>query len=85
MSNTVVFHNVVWCSCYSIFGFMCMFCISLFVLFPWPLCCLFFDIWIMITPLVSSSSSYKMLNTVVFDNVIVSRVMFLESVLCRRH
>ena len=35
-----------------------MFCRSLFVLlcfFCWPLCCLFFfDIWILITPLVSS-------------------------------
>jgi hypothetical protein len=37
---------------------------SLFVplyFFFWPLCCLFFfDIWILITPLVSSNSSYKM-------------------------
>jgi hypothetical protein len=41
---------------------MCMFCRSLFVLlsfFFWPLCCLFFfDIRILITPLVSSSSSW---------------------------
>jgi hypothetical protein len=40
---------------------MCMFCISLFVLlyfFFWPLCCLFFyDIRILIAPLVSSNSS----------------------------
>jgi hypothetical protein len=39
---------------------MCMFCRSLFVLlyfFFWPLCCLFFDIRILITPLVSSNSS----------------------------
>ena len=40
---------------------MCMFCRSLFVLFYfffWPLCCLFFfDIRILITPLVSSNSS----------------------------
>jgi hypothetical protein len=39
-----------------------MFCRSLFVLlyfFFWPLCCLFFfDIWILITTLVSSNSSY---------------------------
>ena len=45
-------------SCYSIFSFMCMFCRSLFVLlyfFFCPLCCLFFfDIRILITPLVSS-------------------------------
>jgi len=42
---------------------MCMFCRSLFVLlyfFFWPLCCLFFfDLRILITPLVSSNSSYK--------------------------
>ena len=39
-----------------------MFCRSLFVLlyfFFWPLCCLFFfDLRIVITPLVSSNSSY---------------------------
>jgi len=43
---------------------MCMFCRSLFILlylFFWPLCCLFFfDIWILITPLVSSNSSYHL-------------------------
>jgi hypothetical protein len=36
-------------------SFMCMFCRSFFVLlyfFFWPLCCLFFDIRIVITPLV---------------------------------
>ena len=42
--------------------FMCMFCRSLFVLlyiFFWPLCCLFFfDIRILIDPLVSSNTSY---------------------------
>jgi hypothetical protein len=41
---------------------MCMFCRSLFVLlyfFFWPLCCLFFfDIRILITPFVSSNSSF---------------------------
>jgi hypothetical protein len=41
---------------------MCMFCRSLFVLlsfFFWLLCCLsFFDLRILITPLVSSNSSY---------------------------
>ena len=39
-----------WCSCYSIFSFISMFCRSLFVpfyLFYWPLCCLFFDIRIL--------------------------------------
>jgi hypothetical protein len=46
---------------YSIFSFMCMFCRPFFVLlcfFFWPLCCLFFDIRILITPLVSSNSSF---------------------------
>ena len=47
----------------SIFRFICMFCRSLFVFlyfFFWPLCCLlFFDILILITPLVSSNSSYS--------------------------
>ena len=48
-----------WCSCYSIFSFMCNVCRSLFVLltfFVWPLCCLSFDLRILITPLVSSNS-----------------------------
>ena len=48
-------------SCYSIFSFICMFSWSLFVLlyfFFWPLCCLFFfDVRILIAPLVSSNSS----------------------------
>jgi hypothetical protein len=47
----------------NIFSFMCMFCRSLFVLlsfFFWPLCCLFFfNLRILITPLVSSNSSYS--------------------------
>ena len=46
---------------YSIFSFMCMFCRSLFDLlsfFVWPLCCLsFFELRILITPLVYSHSS----------------------------
>ena len=48
-------------SCYSIFSFICMFCRSLFFLmyfFFWPLCCLSFDIRILINPLVSSNSSW---------------------------
>ena len=59
-----------WGSGYSIFSFMCMFYRSLFVFlyfFFWPLCFLFFfDIRILITPLVSlitplvsSNSSYN--------------------------
>ena len=52
--------NFQWGSQYSIFSFMCMFCRSLFVLLSllWPLCCLSFDLRILITPLVSSNSSY---------------------------
>jgi hypothetical protein len=49
-------------SCYSIFSFMCIFCRSLFVLlyfFFWTLCCLFFDLQILIIPLVPSNSSYR--------------------------
>jgi len=41
-----------------------VFCRALFVLlyfFCWPLCCLFFDIRILITPLVSSNASYQIL------------------------
>ena len=52
-----------WGSCYSTFSFICMLCRSLFVLlffFFWPLCCLFFfDIQILIAPLVSSNFSYR--------------------------
>jgi hypothetical protein len=48
-------------TCYLIFSFMCMFCRSLFVLlsfFFWPCCCMsFFDLRILLTPLVSSNSS----------------------------
>jgi hypothetical protein len=46
-----------WGSCWSVFSFMCLFYISLFVLlyfFFWSLCCLFvFDMRILIAPLVS--------------------------------
>ena len=47
-------------SCYLIFSSMCMFYRSLFVLLSFfSLCCLsFFDLPILITPLVSSNSSY---------------------------
>ena len=49
-----------WGSCYSIFSFICMFVDRCLSFFFWPLCCLFFfDIQILITPLVSSNSSYK--------------------------
>ena len=44
-----------------------VFCISLFVLLSivfWLLCCLSLDLWIMITPLVSSNSSFKLYDIV---------------------
>jgi hypothetical protein len=51
--------------CYTIFSFICMFCRSLFVLFIWPLCCLFFfDVRILITPLVCSNSSKVYIHSV---------------------
>ena len=59
-----------WGSFYSIFSFMCMFCIYLsFCTFS--LCCLFFfDLRILITPLISSRASYLLfydsLNGVVY-------------------
>ena len=52
----------VWDSCYWIFSFICMFCRLFFAIlyfFFWPLCCLsFFDVRLIITPLVSSNRSY---------------------------
>jgi hypothetical protein len=59
-----------WGSCYSIFSFICMFCrFVLLSFFLWPLCCLFFfDILILIAPLVSSNSSCMLLLTHVFPH-----------------
>ena len=52
----------IWDSCYWIFSFICMFCRLFFAIlyfFFWPLCCLsFFDVRLIITPLVSSNRSY---------------------------
>jgi hypothetical protein len=59
LSSSPVFSGV---RSYSIFSFIYMFCRSLFVLlyfFLWSLCCLFFDIRILIAPLVSSNSSWN--------------------------
>ena len=47
-----------WGSCYPIFSFMCMFCRSFFVLFLLAIVLPFFYLQILITPLVSSNSSY---------------------------
>jgi hypothetical protein len=53
-----------WDSFYSMISFMCKFCRSLFVrlsFFFWPLCCLsFFDLRILITPLVFSTLFYTL-------------------------
>jgi hypothetical protein len=49
-------------SCYSIFSLLCMFGKSLFVLlyfFFWPFCLFFFDLRILIIPLISSSGSLR--------------------------
>ena len=55
--EAIFFIFLKWGSCYSIFSFMCMFCRSSFgplFFFFWPLYCLFFfDIRILITPVVS--------------------------------
>ena len=62
---------------------MCMFCRSLFVLlyfFFWSLCCLFFfDIRILITPLVSSNSFYLSNN---FHNV---SAMHVQQCICQTY
>ena len=77
-----------WGSCCSIFSSMCMFCRSLFVLwyfFFWPLCCLSFDIRILITHLVSSNSSclvaiilYVLLQFTVSDCLFSNFKLFLQ-------
>ena len=62
---------------------MWMFCRSLFVLlsfFFWSLCCLFFHLRILITPLVSSKSSYSnMESTCVFRVSILSQFLRFAS------
>ena len=61
---------------------ICMFCRSLFVLlsfFFWPLCCLFcFDLQILITPLVSSNSSFLIKKVTFYDKVEQSTCMCLQ-------
>jgi hypothetical protein len=55
---------------YSIFSFMCMYCKSLLVRFSsffTPLCCLSCDLSILISPLVSSISSYCSSVTAIFQ------------------
>ena len=70
------------------FSFICIFCRSLFLLlffFFWLLCCLFFfDIWIPITPLVSSNSScllatlHRPLNSTIYRFYHINLWGFLE-------
>lgn len=45
-------------ACYSMFIFICMYCLSFCTFFFAIWCCLFFDIWIVIAPVVCSNSSY---------------------------
>jgi len=56
-SGVLVTRSLVLCVCFVDR------CLSFCVFFFWPLCCLFFfDIRILITPLVSSNSSYKIIH-----------------------
>ena len=77
--STSVQPGFLWGSWYSIFSFMCMFCRSSFVLlylFFCPLCCrFFFDTRILITPLVSSNSSFNIL-------CIMFKILAVRSVIC---
>ena len=61
------------------FSFMCMLCRSLFVLLSFlffPLCCLsFIDLWILITPLVSSNSSSHTLSIYIIVDVKKSSII----------
>ena len=86
--NPLTQRRTYWGSYYSIFSFMCMFCRSFSSFYPfffWPLCCLpFFDLRILFTPLVSSTSSYYfeafgiLLNLVfLFFSVVVFFNMYL--------
>jgi hypothetical protein len=75
--STSVQPGFLWGSWYSIFSFMCMFCRSSFVLlFFCLLCCrFFFDTRILITPLVSSNSSFNIL-------CIMFKILAVRSVIC---
>ena len=80
-------HGLQWGSCYSIFSVMCMYCRSLLVhltFFFWPLCCLSFDLRILINPLISSNSSSAIFRThthYMYTNVkMLSRLLYLSIV-----
>ena len=59
------------CSCYNIVS-----CDQILTKY-WPLCCLFFDIRILISPLVSSNSSYDYLLQYYYDDFHHKRDMYL--------
>ena len=66
--SDVTQYRSTWVGFVLIFSFTCMFCKSLFVLlsfFFWPLWCLFYDLRILINPLVSSNYSYSSINNLV--------------------
>jgi hypothetical protein len=66
-----------------------MFCRSLFVLlhfFFWPLCCLFFfDIRILITPLVSSNSSYTEDDIIKVTNFLIDTIFVVFGEMMLQH
>jgi hypothetical protein len=65
---------------------MCMFCRSLFALlyfFFWPLCCVFFsDIRTLITPMVSSNSSWECYYIIICRFACVIFVFLIPSCVC---
>jgi hypothetical protein len=58
---------------------MCMF-VDRYLSFFWPLCCLFFDLWILVTSLVSSNSSYMKQND---DDGICFLLVLNQQSVCR--
>jgi hypothetical protein len=67
-------------SCYSIFSFICFIdsCLSFCTFFFWPSCCLFLDIRILITPLVSSSSSYLVCDDTKLVGLFTDLLLFFQ-------
>ena len=66
--SDVTQYRSTWVGFVLIFSFTCMFCKSLFVplsFFFCPLRCLFYDLRILINPLVSSNYSYSSVNNLV--------------------
>ena len=85
-------------SCYSIFNSMCnalQIVVCPFVFFLWPICCLSFELLILITHLVSSNSSYLVLSLItrykaklsepmhlLFDILFYSRLKLCSKITC---